>query len=331
MDNLSKILVILQIYQSLLFAALSFTVFFRSGDHSKNFLGWFMMLSALFAIYKGAYTPGLYYVFWYLFPIGIPLFLSFFPIFYFYIKSLVIQEYQFSNRELIHFIPATFLVLLSVPYYYLTYETKDVFASKGSGLFEGPLLKGLKYTYYICVYGYFNVQVILYSIKVSRLYKMHKFNIETTFSYKNSISLSWVIILTLMFVALLILLDVSYLIGLNTHHEFHILINVLVFFITLFFCIYGTLQRDIYPVRKIIGNGPEATENDMTTVTKNEITDAEQEHYALKRKYVGSSLSDVQKRALVKKLDGLIGKKIYLNEKLSIVEVADKLDTNSKY
>ena len=200
-----NIIIILQIYQSVLFAILSFILFFRDGNYSKKYLGWFMLLSALFALYKATYSPGLYHVFWYLFPIGIPLFLSFFPIFYFYIKSLIIQEYHFTRQEYIHLFPAFFLFLLSLPYYFMSGDRQEVFASQGTGLLDNQWLSFLKYAYYLFVFGYFNIQVALYSIKISKLYKLHKSNLESAFSYKNSIKLSWVIILTVMIVGFLIL------------------------------------------------------------------------------------------------------------------------------
>ena len=352
MFDWKNIIIILQIYQSALFAVLSFILFFRHGNYSKKYLGWFMLTSAFFAVYKGAYSPGLYHFFWYLFPLGIPLFLTFFPVFYYYIKSLIIQEYHFTRKEYIHLLPAFLLFVLSLPYYFMTYDRQEAFATHGTGLFDNQWLTFLKVAYYLFVYGYFNVQVVLYSIKIARLYKLHKSNIESVFSYRESIKLSWVIILTMMMIGFLILLDLSYIIGWNEHDKFHVFINLAVVLIILFFAIFGFLQQDIYPHTELVSEAPEELRDAHPVVIENLTTDQHPAGSFINRqteadntvvepgdevdglrvkKYAGSGLTEQQKKVLARKLDKLMKEQIYLNGKLSIDDVAEKLDTNSKY
>jgi len=352
MTDWNNIILIIQIYQSALFALLAFLLYFRHGNYSKKYLGWFMVVSTFFAIYKGAYTPGFYHVFWYLFPIGVPLFLSFFPTFYFYIKSLIIKEYHFFPKEFYHLLPALLLFVLSLPLYFSAGHHSTTFDLHGTGIFDGLSFPLLRFMYYIFVYGYFNFQVIFYAVKIYRLYLNHKANIESSFSYTSTISLSWVIILTVMMVLFLALLDLSYLVGMNEHEKFHGWINMAVAGIILFLAVFGFLQKDIYPHH--ILETPAAPEPALPEPVRieAEITDQEtaecvimqhapgiappvegcqEEDCCQVKKYAGSGLTERQKKLLVRKLEKLMKEKIYLNEKLSIDEVAEKLETNSKY
>jgi AraC-like DNA-binding protein len=342
----------LQVYQSALFAVFSFVLYFRHGNYSKKYLGWFMILSAAFGIYRGAYTPGFYHWFWYLFPIGIPLFLSFFPTFYFYIKSLIIREYHFSRKEYRHLWPAIILFSLSLPYYVISGEKRESFFSQGTGLLESQWLTYLKYTYYFFIYGYFNFQVVLYSIKIARLYKIHKTNLESSFSFKNSIQLSWVIILTVMIVVFLILLDLSYLLGKTRHDYYHIWINLIMLLIILLFGIFGILQRDIYPHHELAFIEPEEEVKPVSVIIESgkadqetvdivimqhgtkinpEVVSGDDDDSSRVKKYAGSGLTEQQKKVLKKTLEKLMKEKLFLNEKLTIDDMADKMETNSKY
>ena len=49
------------------------------------------------------------------------------------------------------------------------------------------------------------------------------------------------------------------------------------------------------------------------------------------KKYAGSGLTQRQKKVLQVKLDKLMKERLYLNEKLTIDDVAARLETNSKY
>jgi AraC-like DNA-binding protein len=60
--------------------------------------------------------------------------------------------------------------------------------------------------------------------------------------------------------------------------------------------------------------------------------DIEASKHAISKKYSGSTLTGSQKKLLISKLEHLMQhEKLFINEKLSIEDVAIKLDTNSKY
>jgi AraC-like DNA-binding protein len=58
----------------------------------------------------------------------------------------------------------------------------------------------------------------------------------------------------------------------------------------------------------------------------------EQEKQDIAKKYIGSALTDTQKKLLLSKLDELMhSEKMFINDKLTLENVAIKLQTNTKY
>jgi AraC-like DNA-binding protein/uncharacterized protein YhhL (DUF1145 family) len=335
MVEVNESVIILQVYQSALFTLLSFVMFFRHGNYSKKFLGWFMALSALFALSK-----------------AVPLLLSFFPLFYFYIKSLIIPGYRFRNKEMMHLLPALLLFLLPIPFYLVTGGRVAVFNNTALETPDQSWPDLIRYAWYVSVYGYFYLQVVFYSVRIARLYKLHTSNLEKSFSYTRSISLSWVFTLMMLFLLFLILLGLSMFIGLNKNDQFHHVINVLEFLIILVFGLFALLQQDIYPERERFEKEPYIADVLLPKGMKDRIPDQEEDNISMPsparvvntipkpgaeednrrvKKYAGSGLADHQKRVLVKKLEDLMSEKFYLNTKLTIDDVAEKLETNSKY
>ena len=126
--ELNSAIILLLVYQSILFTILAFLLYYKYGDFSKKFLGWFMLLGAIFHLSKAAVLLESAAVSCYLVPIGFPLILVFFPLFYLYIQSLVIPGYRFRAKQLLQFLPA--LVLLLFPAALLFYS-EEVLPSPG--------------------------------------------------------------------------------------------------------------------------------------------------------------------------------------------------------
>jgi AraC-like DNA-binding protein len=352
MGELNSAIIMLQVYQAALFALLSFTMFYWYGNYSKKFLGWFMLLNALFSLSKatGAVESG--QVLSYVNMLGVSILLSLFPLFYFYLKSLIIPGYRFRNSEMIKLLPAGIILALSVPVYLMSVWLGGSVTSPVPG-FRGYLWTDvLKYFYELCVYGYFSIQIVIYSTKVSGLFKLHKSNIEKSFSYTSHITLLWVYSMMTLFLLFVILLGLSRFIGLGRYDLFHNIIGLSELLIILCFAIFATLQQDIYPHHEVIGKEPDAGEEpavpEPESITAYHETIMEEmiplavaaepgiepcntEDCCRVKKYAGSGLTEQQKKRLVKKLDKLMKEKLYRNEKLTIDDVAEKLETNSKY
>jgi AraC-like DNA-binding protein len=350
--ELNNSLLLLQIYQSALFAVLSFAMFFRHGDYSKKFLGWFMILSTIYALSNANVVTGTCSLFWYNVPLDIAMLLSFFPLFYYYIKSLIIPGYRFHNRELIHLAPALFLFLFPVAVCFLADGRQSCRMVTSTGMAVHSWYGVVTHVYDMVVYSYFSVQVVIYSTRVAALYRVHKANIEKAFSYTNSIRLYWVFALMMLFLLFLLLLGLSQFLGLDKHALFYDVIRLFKFLIIFIFALFAILQQEIYPHTEETIPKPElearffspgfengTTDQDTVECTIMEQTDAinetiepcDEEDCCRIKKYAGSGLSVQQKKALGRKLDKLMAEKLYLHEKLTIDDVAERLGTNSKY
>ncbi len=352
MDEWSNAIFMLQVYQSALFAIIAFAMFFRHGNYSKKYLGWFMILSAAYALFKALGIHGHFQLFRYIYPLGVAMLLSLFPFFYFYLKSLIIPDYRFSNRELIHLLPAVLLFLVSVTVYILIDVFHVPFTPSATAYPDYFWPEIIRRAYYFCIFGYFSMQIVIYSIRIATLFRLHKSNIEKSFSYTNSISLHWVFTMMMLFLLFLFLLGLSRIIGLSKDDLFHKVVSVLEFLTVLIFATFAILQHDIYPRQEetnlepvAAGEPPDSVLNKGTddngvnqsvvlpqaAKIDTGIVPCEAEDSGRVKKYAGSGLTERQKNELGKKLDKLMKEKLYLKTKLTIDEVAEKLETNSKY
>ncbi|MEI6684060.1 MAG: helix-turn-helix domain-containing protein [Bacteroidota bacterium] len=352
MGVLNPLIVILQVYQSALFALLAFVMFFRYGNYSKKFLGWFMLLIAIFTLSKASVSPGFYHECHYFSPMAVPLLLLLFPLFYFYLKSLIIPLYRFRNREILHLLPAAVIFLLSMPAFLISSHLADSGSLQSAGMPAAGWPEVIRHACEISIYGCFSLQIVIYSTRVSNLFKVHKSNIEKSFANTRDVRLVWVYSLLVMFLLFLVVLGISRFIGLGRFDIFRDVIGVVEFLIMLGFAVFALMQQDIYPHQAVVepdnvlltGSGFPAGQKAATgwvgepaglmpitaAVTDMTVKEEKGDCNGLK-KYAGSGLTTQQKRVLGRKLDRLMKEKYYLNEKLTIDVLADKLETNSKY
>jgi|GEM_PF-1124097 len=352
MGVLSALIVILQVYQSALFALLAFVMFFRYGNYSKKFLGWFMLLIAVFTLSKASVTPGFYHGGHYFSPMTVPLLLLLFPLFYFYLKSLIIPLYRFRNHELLHLLPAAVILLVSLPVFLISGHPTAPLSFEGNKMPAPNWPEVVRHGYEAVIYGYFSLQIVIYSTRVASLFKVHKSNIEKSFANTRDVRLVWVYSLLVMFLLFLVVLGISRFIGLGRYNFFRDAIGMVEFLIILGFAVFALMQQDIYPHQEAVGAasdqatgsglpaedkaaagwvGDPAGLMPIETVVPGINAPKENGDCSGIKKYAGSGLTAQQKRVLGRKLDKLMKEKYYLNEKLTIDVLADKLETNSKY
>ena len=352
MGVFNDLIVMLQVYQSALFALLAFVMFFRYGNYSKIFLGWIMMLIAVFTLSKASATPGFFQGCRYISPMALPLLLLLFPLFYFYLKSLIIPLYRFRNREMVHLLPAAVIFMLLLPAFLITNQPAASGFIQPAGMTAPDWPDVVRHACEIAVYGYFSLQIVVYSTRVSNLFKLHKSNIEKSFANTRDVRLVWVYSLLVMFLFFLVVLGISRFIGLGRYDLFRDVIGVAEFLIILVFAVFALMQQDIYHHPAIVEPANRAGEESFLPAEEKAATGWVGEPAGLMpieaalpemkeskekgdcngiKKYAGSGLTAQQKRVLGRKLDKLMKEKYYLNEKLTIDGLAEKLDTNSKY
>ncbi len=223
--------------------------------------------------------------------------LAFGPLVFLYVKSLISEKFIFSYKSLLHFIPfAAFLIAT------LIFIDKPILP--GKNFFEND-----RFLPYRIVYGisFFAINTIYVIISFILVYK-HQKNIKNIFSYTSEkITLSWLKIVLFSFLFAYIILYITGAWYLIENKNFYVKnINPIEFsyigltFFSFAFSFFGFRQLSVYK------GTPEESK---------------------KQKYVSSGLNDETAQKYLEKLLHLIETdKPYLNEKLTVSELAQKLD-----
>jgi AraC-like DNA-binding protein len=348
MELFVKILYALPVYQSVILSVLLFLSSKQQLSFSRLLMGIFQLLMAFYFSFNFLYrirdfgmVAGIYFLI-------LPVILLFIPVFYLYILSVTTLGFKLSKSHFIHFFPSLTISCLNIPYLLASKSEKLDFISHGYNMLNGnSLFSYLLAIYMVGILGVFTFQLIYYSVKAFKLYKRHLVYIENRFSYTENINLDWLLALIICFVVFFVFNDILYLIGFRQQVFVQVFYNIAMLGTTLYVGYRGLMQVDLkennpefeaVPVFKTsvfhqainnesifkqgnTGIGSSHFETD-TTFTKPETS----------KKYSGSSLTENQKSELLTKLDILMQQeKIFINHKLSIEDVAFKLESNSKY
>ena len=347
MELLVKILFALPVYQSVVLTLLLFWGGNRQASFSRQIMALFQLLMALYFTFNFLYSVNAYKVIVYVYPLILPVILLFIPVFYLYMLSITTPGFKFSKSETYHFIPAALIALLNIPYLFASADEKANFVTQGNGMLNNAMFEYLIAIYMVGIFGIFTFQLIVYSIKAFALYKKYKTYIENRFSYTENINIDWILLLLICFVVFFVFNDILYLVGFRQNYFTQVIYNVAMLSITFYVGYRGLLQKEI--TENISPNRPAYNSynpnNDIITPVHqlysdyNEANSTEDPTAGSKpqkeerfKKYSGSTLSEDQKISLISKLEHLVQvEKIFINEKLSIEDIAIKLDTNSKY
>jgi len=346
MELLVKILFALPVYQSVVLMLLLFWGGNRQASFSRQIMALFQLLMALYFTFNFLYSVNAYTVIVYVYPLILPVILLFIPVFYLYMLSITTPGFKFSKSETYHFIPAALIALLNIPYLFASADEKANFVTQGNGMLNNAMFEYLIAIYMVGIFVIFTLQLLLYSVKAFALYKRYKTYIENRFSYTENINIDWILLLLICFVIFFVFNDILYVVGFRQNYITQVIYNVSMLSITFYVGYRGLLQKEILksdiPDRVAtfskISNNDITTDNELITniigTNKNEellsaTKTLKDENF---KKYSGSTLSEDQKISLISKLEHLIQvEKIFINEKLSIEDIAIKLDTNSKY
>ena len=229
------------------------------------------------------------------------------PILFFYTKSLVNENNAISFRNFfLHAIPFLFVsTFLLFEFYFLSPQEKLIYYEKETqGETSGFI--------YIAEF-FINFSIPFYSIVSLHLLKKHLKQIKLSFSNIKNIDLHW---LKIVLICMILVSFVSVLMGLlsdflnfisyeDGDYLLYITLTVIIYFLGY----YGIKQKPVL-----------SNEN---TVSQIESTPT------LKPKYATSSLKDVEKEKLIKRLtNSMENEKPYLNENLTLKELANKLETS---
>jgi AraC-like DNA-binding protein len=274
--------------------------------------------------------------------------LMFIPVFYLYILSITQSDFRFRKAYSIHFLPAIGIGFLNIPYLLASPAEKLNFISHtNSNPGNGSMYSYLFAIYMVGIFGIYTAQLIYYSVMAFRVYRNHKIYIANRYSYTENINLDWILVSIMSFVIFFLFNDIFYLIGFRGQIITQVIYIVSMLGTTLYVGYRGLQQYDINhstqntdfinSKEKII-DGNSAKINTTINSLDNTILNNDNHEYINVekqdniKKYSGSTLTEQQKTVLISKLHLLMqDEKIFFNSKLSIEDVAVKLDTNSKY
>ncbi len=347
MDLIVKILFALPVYQSVI---LAFLLLF-SGPHRLGYpriiMGSFQFLMAFYFTFNFLYSIKAFEIVASLYFLILPVILLLIPVFYLYILSVTTPGFSFLKSHLFHFIPSLLIACLNTPYLFASNNEKLNFISNGYNLLSTNLFSYLMIIYMIGIVFVFALQLVFYTFRSVKLYRNHKTYIENRFSYTENINLDWILVLIISFAVFFVFNDILYLVGFRQHFITQAIYNIAMLLITLYAGYRGLLQREVnensqkqilkIPTKPVDNLTPYTSDSDVISddnpKVKTEIQSIIQaEKTDSIKKYSGSALGEDQKKVLISKLQGLIQEeKIFINDKLSIEDIAIKLDTNTKY
>lgn len=229
------------------------------------------------------------------------------PILFFYTKSLVNENNAIPFRDfLLHAIPFLFIIsFLIFDFYFLSPQEKLIYYEKET---QGDTSGFI----YIAEF-FINFSIPFYSIVSLFLLKKHLKQIKQSYSNTKNIDLHWlkIVLICMVFVSF-----VSVLMGLlsdffnfisfeDGDNLMYITLTVIIYFLGY----YGIKQKPIL-----------SNDNPISQI---------ETPPNLKPKYATSSLKDVEKEKLIQSLTkSMESEKYYLNENLTLKELADKLETS---
>jgi len=332
-ESFLTILYALPVYQCMVMAFLLFISRSETGGSSRIIFGvFYVFLSVYFGfnlLYRLKFFSALTYLYY---PI-LPVILCLIPVFYLYILSVTRNNFRFTIRDSIHFLPAAAILILNTPFLFMTFAQKIGYLSFAVEFRKsGPLVLYLLIIYIIAIYLVVNIQLVVYLILTVKKYRKHLSLIENHYSSTEQIDTSWTRSFMISFLIFFIFNNLLYVIGFSQHRIAGVLYTASMLLITLFAGIRGLKQKAITisgleVIEEIpsLSPGEEASEPaELTEIIRNEKT------FALK--YQGSPLTPDQKTQLAAKLESLMkNERVFTQSDLTIDQLAERLNTNSKY
>jgi AraC-like DNA-binding protein len=360
MDLYIKIIYALPVYQSVILAFLLFLNSSRQQGYSKFIMGVFQLLIAFYYTFNFLYSIKAFEVVSLIYMFILPVILAFVPIFYIYLLSITTAGFAFRKKHLWHFAPSFIILVLNLPYLFLTVTERISYISSGYYKETSTHLLGYIFFIYISViYGICIVQLAVYYFRALKLYNRHKTYIENHYSYTENINLRWILALLVCFISFFVINDLLYIVGFRHQLLSQFIYNFSMLGISLFAGYHGLIQKDIGKVQEAIpipgiksdkteitetGFYEEASRNNETdgkeastfgkiyTAIKAEILPVEKEPASPAEKYSGSALSEGLRELLILKLEKIMNDdKIFIKDSLTVEDVANELGTRTKY
>lgn len=337
-DIMENFIIVSAIVHAYVFAIL----FFMKKQISSRILGLYMLsffvqsfLFANFHIFKiHALTP-----YFYLLITSISL--IDFPLIFLYVKMISEVNYKWSRVYLLHFLPVISIFIFQfIAYFSLSPEIKELLYFPKEVTYFEPELSNFFFVYSISI-TILLAQVFVYTVLMIRKLIIHKRNIEKYYSYKEHISLNWLLGFVILYLSyyLFEVIIFTFRIIEVTEVAYFSMVSLHIFIIG----IWGLKQREIYGKvsidNTIISKFPYIVKvkKPETTSVKKEQESSEISH---DDKEIENIDTDKRQTLLSPKLrDDLADKirammeinKLFLNPELSLEELASELNVHKNY
>lgn len=324
---MEKIIIIVAILHSYVFGF----IFFTKKRISNRILGFYMMsffvqsfLFGNFHIFKIDVLNPLFYL------LISGLSLCDFPMIYLYVKKMADEQYKFSYRSLIHFIPGAFFIILQfILFISLKSDEKQLLFLPKEMTYDNPILAGFFSSYSISILLLF-IQVFYYSFLMIRTLAKHQSNIEKYYSYKDKITLNWLLIFVVLYLSYYVFEITIFLFRFIeiTETEYFSVVSLHIFFVGFF----GLKQRDIYTQKEIEGLidvDAKSIDDDRTLNDQHSKFGAKENLEQIKKH---SLLSEELKSEIAERIKTImVEKQIFLNPELSLDDMSLELNVHKNY
>lgn len=310
-----EVLILIGAFQSAFFAILVLSKK-RKSISDKILALWLSIFAVHLAFVYYSFQSGyVFYIEYGHIPSGV--LVVYYSLMYVYTESLTSKENVFKAKWILHLIPTAIIYISIIPLAQLPYNEK---ANLVTNLSTNPYLN--------FVFGIAILFATIYLVATLRLLKKHKVSIRKIFSYEENISLNWLRILTFLLVLLWIVISslVVYVYYLDTttsnamSPEDHMMLDMqgqsafVAFVFLLGF--FGIRQQVIYsiPLQK----------KEVLTIKSN--TNSASNRYKKSGLKKGDSATHL--KVLLQYMEE---EKPYLNGKLSLKEVAEKMNISTNH
>ncbi len=335
LESIDRNLIVIAIYQLLLFSVLLF-FYGYSKTTSKKILAVFFLTAWVYYLTLGMYYLGNLQVTILIYHLFVPALLAICPLFYLYVKSLTDEKFTFDNRKLLHFLPSLIFFLVNTPVFaMLSPEQSEWFIIYGfTQTGSGQILKLVTYISYLWNYGAFTIQIVLYFYLIIKEILQHKKKIREVFSNLQQKKLNWLIWCTILFFTLLAINNTLLQTDAVDNINIRVGYNIAMVLITAFLGLAGLRQIDIYnKIADTRTDGVKTGESSIKPKSHNKCHKVADDTLACTHsdKYVALMLSEAEKQKIIDLLENIMQtKKLFLNPELKITDVASEVSLPRK-
>ena len=317
-QNITFFLLFIPVYQ-LLFYTIQLITLKKSANNAKWYLGLlllsmtlFLSINALFYLDYRNMMVWSYYLF-------VPLFLLLIPLFYKYLLSITeTKRSGFADNAIVLWLPTVLILILNIfTYGNLPYDEKLTLLYSGFHLPEQTLNLHV-YTwivFYLGIIFMVLVQISYYGYKIVKLLLFHKTIMEKDTSYLPCVNIQWLTFISISLLLFMIANIVFNLIPVDNKDFMLWIYNVLMIVSGALIGYLGLKQENLheYILR-------------LSFINNNEINNSSNRVNERSYKVTEEEKSDIL--VALKKL--METKKLYLDSKLSLDDLADQLNVNKR-